>query len=106
MTMPGIAIGRTTWRMVCHFVDPSARLAFRSSGGTARIACSTRRAMSGRLKTVRVSAPPSAVKPQWVAFTKSANPKRPTTIDGTELISSCDVRIMLVIRPTPAYSAR
>jgi hypothetical protein len=39
---PGIASGTTTWRMVCHLVAPRARLALRSSWGTARSACSAR----------------------------------------------------------------
>jgi hypothetical protein len=105
VTMPGMATGSTAWRMVCHFVDPSARLAARSSAGTARIACSDRRRRSGRLNTMSVRAPPSAVNPQPVVATKSANPNRPTTIDGTELISSWENRIAFVSRPSPAYSA-
>ncbi len=106
VTMPGIASGRTTWTIVCHLVVPSARLACRSSSGTARIACSVRRAISGRLNTVSANAPLRAVKPEvQVALTNSARPNRPTTMDGTELISSWRSRIELVTRPSPAYSA-
>ena len=91
--------------MVCHFVAPSARLASRSSCGTPRSACSASRIISGRLKTVSARAPEMALKLQPNAITKSARPNRPTTIEGTELISSCDSRIRLGMRPSPAYSA-
>ena len=62
--------------------------------------------MSGRLNTLRASAPARAVNPQCVALTKRARPNSPTTIDGTEPMSSWQNRMILVSGPDPAYSAR
>ena len=54
--------------------------------------------------SVSANAPDNALKLQPKAITKSARPNRPTTIEGTLLISSCDKRIRFGIRPSPAYS--
>jgi hypothetical protein len=48
------------------------------------------------LNRVSASAPARAVNPQWVRLTKAIRPKRPTTIEGTELIASSANRIVEV----------
>ena len=82
--MPGIASGRTTWRIVCHFVEPSARLplALVVGHGPDRLLGEARHQRQVEDRQGQ-GARPSAVKLQRVAFTNSASPNRPTTIEGT-----------------------
>jgi hypothetical protein len=57
LTMPEIAAGSTTVRMVRHFRAPSARLAWRSSSGTRRSISSLDRITTGSIRQASASAP-------------------------------------------------
>ena len=67
-TMPVVsrpmALGSTTRVIVCHFVPPSAIDASRSVSGTLESASCVTRISAGRLSSVSVSAPASALKCQ------------------------------------------
>jgi hypothetical protein len=82
VTMPGMAAGRTTYRMVCHLVAPSANEASRSERGIALIASSVVRIRVGSSRHARVSAPDRMEKLKCNTVTKSANPNSPKTMEG------------------------
>ena len=81
--MPGRAVGRTTFFMVCQCVAPRAREASLKDWGTARMASCEAEMIPGRAMMPSVRLPERMETPKPNALTKTAKPKRPNTTDGT-----------------------
>jgi hypothetical protein len=81
--IPGRAVGKTTFLIVCHFVAPKAKEASLKEEGTELIASSDALIITGRMSIPRVSEPESTETPKPKSLTNIASPKSPKTTEGT-----------------------
>lgn len=77
VAIPGRALGRTIFHMVCHFVAPKAKLASLNDIGTALKPSSAAVITMGKTRMERVKIPASKETPKWNSITKTAKPKSP-----------------------------
>ncbi len=77
VTMPGIALGKTTLKMVLTLLAPKAKEASRRELGTSLSASSTFLTIVGRIMMERVSPPPRSEYPQPKLMTKTKYPNKP-----------------------------
>ncbi|MNY62014.1 hypothetical protein D3C86_1987690 [compost metagenome] len=76
--MPGIASGRTWWKMVCIFDAPRPSAAERIDGGTAFSAARVAMMMVGKVISVSTRPPTSAAERGMPAkLMNTARPRRP-----------------------------
>ncbi|MNJ46431.1 hypothetical protein D3C77_415600 [compost metagenome] len=100
----GKAIGSIIDLIVFHFDRPRARLASFCATGTLFIPCSVIRTISGKLNTVRASAPENRENPKPKKCTITSKPNNPTTMEGNDDSTSTIRRIKSVTFPGLAYS--
>ena len=104
--IPGAAGERTTFRIVCHFVAPSARLPCLNESGTLFKASSVVLIIVGRTIRPSVIIPARRHTPKSRNNTRNANPKRPKTIEGVPFRRSTPNLIIEVIQLSLVYSTR
>ena len=102
--MLGNAMGSTTRRVVCHLLDPKARLAWRKVSFTAFKASSVVRIITGKTISPSVSDPAIILSPKFNLFTNNAIPNKPKTMDGMPARLLVIWFKNLLIQPSLAYS--
>jgi len=102
--MPGIAVGKTTVRIMYQRVAPRARAPSRNEPGTARRASSAARMRIGNESIANVQAPERSDTPKFSATTNRPTPTSPKTIEGTPASVLTPIRIARTHHPFHAYS--
>ena len=104
--IPGIAAGRTTRKIVCHFVAPIPYEASRCSLGTARMASCAATIITGKINKLIVKPAAKTLLPSPIMRTKIVKPSNPKTMEGTPARFEIFIRIKSLILFFLAYSSK
>src|SRR5512145_1008992 len=104
--MPGMALGNTILKVVCHLETPSDKDASRNVCGTDLSASSEAPMIVGRIKNPSVSDPDKMLDPNLRKMTKKPSPNNPKTTEGTPARQLMPTLMKRTTLPCLAYSVR